>query len=583
MKVPNHQESQIHQLYGFTVWEIGTAIILGLILFSILNGVTHLVILCFITVYTVLVGICCLWGRHLSTVLHFLVSLIFLFILCLVCGASVFNGYSGNLSRGLPCNTPAVVSLNRRLQEHVELSYEAVNPVSEPSITPSSLEILYIGTKCETDRLGALILGQGIFTSIGVVVLGFLLFHGWKGTQVPFLYHRKLRSHWKKLEFEGRFRFSFWQIFVGVLGGLTVLTIVHLALLDFLIGIPLLLLFIIGNCCWIVLKRGSIIHHSQRHTHKSNVELLPSSSSFNHNQRCILSSSLLIISIASVIFTLIRVTGLQDGKYVQYPTGLGLESPVVGAIEGRQERKEASELLLGTEVPVIANPRDIQLFTSTESTNNGSASHDSLDIQRQLTSFPNGRRLEPIEYHTKQPSQISNEINSDDASIAAGLMSIISAILSIVMLTLALMIVGVENLRIPFLQRILVDRVIFTRRKFDRGGSGREYKKTTPSPPKKTTTDDDYRRFHTVKQQRPLTIEDVKRKELIDEDERIQPIVDDVQPDMNENLSEISVVSSIEEGTSVIPSSRRASDRSQSCSERSTITEWCKFRYMIIR
>lgn len=560
--VKNYDEAQllrkihVHSHHGFTVWEIISAVVLGLALFCIVNGVTHLLLLCLISVYTVLVGICCLWGRHLSTVLHFLLSLIFLFVLCLVCCINVSHGYSGNLSKGLPCtDSPINGAPLRRLQEHVELVDKF--PSTQQSLTSTPPQISFEGTHCETPRLAALILGEAIFSSIGILVLGFLLFHGWNGTQVPFLYHRQLQSHWKRLEFEGRFRFSFWQLFVGILGSLCILTIVHLALLDFLVGIPLLLLLSVGTISWIVLKQDSVIRYHPDyklekeapsvvyHENNSGCHKFSCDTKIIHNEqpRKVVATILVIVALASVICTSIRLSSLENGNSVYYPTGLGLESPVAEAIEQRREQKDLSQILLGTEIPIIVTPNDIDLVS-------------------------HRRRLSP----TNSDSEELSSVVSHDAAVSAGLLSIGSEVISVLVLIFALFILGVEIMgKSFFFYDFSTDDIWYSPTKQDILPTWALYELDDKAP----SEDNINRNMSNRNQFKPPTMEDVKYRFDDKENVSVSNVIEnEVPPSVVISPNQILSQLSSSEASDVIQAVHKRTDTSSS-SEASTRMEWC--------
>lgn len=343
-------------LHGVTVWEAVAAVIAVLFLFALVNLLTHLYLLFCVTLAVFFVGACCLWGKSLNTVLQLTASLLFLFVLCAVSYGRIVHAYSGNLVVGPPCTTAARSEVEtaaipptiiRRLQESVHLPLEALVPFKEhPS---SAVRSPLTGSSCETDRLGALILGQTVFVGLSAILLLMLLFNGWRGTQMPYLQHRHLEAAWSALEFEGKSRFSFWQCYVGVLGALLVFTVVHLVLLDFLVGIPLLLLLIVGSVSWIFLKPDSKVLYDPCHIALDAQHVVDPKrrrTEADKRRARVLATALFVASLAAVACIAVRLGRLGPHFAVVDGTGLGADSPLLVDIARHELERRTSTMSL---------------------------------------------------------------------------------------------------------------------------------------------------------------------------------------------------------------------------------------------
>lgn len=281
----------------------------------------------------------------------------------------------------------------------------------------------YIGTRCENPNLTSLALGQAIYVALSATVLG--VFFGRYGsdeqeqkpkttttaatlskrlslremdfeeeqkTHISFL--ANLRRHWKRLEFENRnaSRFTFWQAFSCGLGGIGILFLIHIALLDFLVGLPFFLLILVGMGCLVVVKRNSPLtidtpsYFSEQDSSEGNKERrqqLPLS-----YRNLIFSACLFILATGTVVCVTLRVADLSEDHSVQSPLGIGVESPIAKALismDGWAERqRDVISVGLGLGSEVLVKPEGsaggrhlVMMMSGSGSNNSNSSSNDS--------------------------------------------------------------------------------------------------------------------------------------------------------------------------------------------------------------
>lgn len=227
--------------YRMTVWEPIAMKGCILLFYAFLYGITGYSLLSILVCISLLVCLCTLYDRRRNTLIFFVLALVFLF-------STVLASYEPKLSYPVVSNNASsnsnVFTLSKTVPpsgEHVQFS----SRVSSPYVRVQPLILTHIIVIC---------------ISILYIILALYTEHAQKRF-IPFLFKsyyfdRRPTPLW----FTGRYRVSFWQVFVGLLGAVLVVTIIHLSLLDFLIGVPFLILFLIGILTWVLLKPESELY-----------------------------------------------------------------------------------------------------------------------------------------------------------------------------------------------------------------------------------------------------------------------------------------------------------------------------------
>lgn len=230
------------KFHRITVWEPIAGLAFILFFYTVLHGLTGYYLLCILSTAAVCVSVYILYSRRRNALVFFFLALLFL----LATVAASYNPVSF-----LPIVTP---SQNGTPSQSVPSSRSSAGETVQLVDGDTHLALSW--------RVQALLLGKLVILCISIVYVSLALYTARsKHAIIPVLFKPyKINCQSSRLRFDGRCRVSFWQLFICLLGAVLVLTIFHLSLLDFIIGVPLLLLFLIGVLTWIFLKPDSELY-----------------------------------------------------------------------------------------------------------------------------------------------------------------------------------------------------------------------------------------------------------------------------------------------------------------------------------